>query len=241
MKAIAQALKNHTSVCFFDLEATGISHEIIEIAAFKATLKADGTVKKVFKPYQTYVMPKTRVGKTVSTLTGLTDSFLEQNGIPFRSMQKGLAKYLGKSYKSTVFICYGDQDPQMFIHSAEFNMDASMEEAKYVSHHCFDFLKFFSNYVTGEDGNPINLTKACQLFGIAPYGKAHTATSDAYSLYRLYEKFVESPSLVAVEYEKTLRRSKNVPEPFRILLAKMESGESVDLEAFRLALEESLK
>ena len=241
MKALRQAMKHHTTAVFFDLEATGISHEIIEIGAFKAILYPDGRIKKVLKPYHAYVLPKTRVTHTVTKLTGITDAFLIENGIPFRVMQKGLAKYVGKDYKNAIFICYGDQDPQMFIHSAEHNMDASMEEAKFVSHHCFDFLRFFSHYITGEDGNPINLTKASELFGVKPYGKAHAATSDAYALMKVYEGFLEKKDLVVTEYEKTLCRGRGIPDVFRVLIDKLESGETVDREFFRNAIKETLE
>ena len=234
-------MKHHTTVVFFDLEATGISHEIIEIGAFKTLLYPNGKIKKVFKPYHTFVLAKTRVTHAVTKLTGITDSFLMENGIPFRVMQKGLAKYVGKDYKNALFVCYGDQDPQMFIHSAENNMDASMEEAKFVSHHCFDFLRFFAQYVTGEDGNPINLTKAADLFSVKPYGKAHAATSDAYALMKLYEAFLENKELVITEYEKTLCRGRGVPEVFRLMIDKLEGGESINREGFRKIIEDSLE
>ena len=142
MKTLVNALKKRTTAIFFDLEGTGTSHEIVEIGAVKAILREDGSIKKTFKPFHYYVMPKAKVGQYVTALTGLTDAFLEKEGIPFRAMQKGLSKYVGKDYKNSVFICYGDQDPHMFISSAENNMDASMEEAKFVAHHCFNFLSF---------------------------------------------------------------------------------------------------
>ncbi|MCR5078380.1 MAG: hypothetical protein K6B65_00420 [Bacilli bacterium] len=241
MKSLVKALKKRTTAVFFDLEGTGTSHEIVEIGAIKATLKPDGTIKKVFKPFHYYVMPKAKMGSYVSSLTGLTDRFLEENGIPFRVMQKSLTKYVGKDYKNAVYFCYGDQDPHMFIYSAENNMDASMEEAKFVAHHCFNFLSFFSRYVTGDDGNPINLTKACDLFGVKPTGKAHTALADAYGLMNLYSAFLEKTDLVASEYRKTLFRGRGLPEPFRIVLARLQKGESIDLATFDNILKESLE
>ena len=241
MKALVNALKKRTTAVFFDLEGTGTSHEIVEIGAIKAILKPDGSIKKIFKPFHSYVMPKAKMGSYVSSLTGLTDAFLMKNGTPFRVMQKSLSKYIGKDYKNTVFVCYGDQDPHMFISSAENNMDASMEEAKFVAHHCFNFLSFFSRYVTGDDGNPINLTRACDMFEVKPTGKAHTALADAYGLMNLYSAFIEKKDVVAREYRKTLFRGKGLPEPFRIALTKLQNGESIDLEGFDAILKESLE
>ena len=240
MKALMNAIKNHKTVVFFDLEATGISHEIIEIGAFKVILHEDGRFKKVFKPYHSYVLPKTRVGVTVTKLTGITDEFLTKNAVPFRVVQKGLATYVGKEYKNALFICYGDQDPQMFIHSAEHNMDASMEEAKFVSHHCFDFLRFFSRFITGENGNPISLTKACDLFGIKPYGQAHSATSDAYGLMKLFEQMQVNKKLVLAEYEKTLCKGRAIPDSFKELIAKLQKEGKITHADFRKALEDAI-
>ena len=241
MKALLQAIKNHKTLVFFDLEATQFSHEMTEIAAIKATLKDDGSIKKAFKPLHYYVKPKGHVGARVSEMTGLTDQFLEKEGVPFRVVQKGLQKYVGRDYKKALYICYGNQDGEIFEHSAANNMDSSMEEALFVKHHCFDFMRFLSRFVTGDDGNPINLTKAMDVFELQLKGKAHTATSDTYSLMALYDALFTKKEILAKEYGKTIARGRNLPEPFRILMNKLRNGETIDMTTFDKIVLESLK
>ena len=241
MKAIVQAIRKHRTLVFFDLEATQFSHEMTEIAAIKVIVKEDGSIKKVFKPFHYYVIPKNHVGSHVAAMTGLTDEFLLRNGVPFRVVQKGLIKYLGKEYKEALFVCYGNQDGEIFENSAANNMDASMDEALFVKHHCFDFLRFLSRYVTGEDGNPINLGRAMEVFGFEMKGKAHTATTDAYAVLSLYEAFFRKKEILAREYGKTISRGKGVPEPLRLVLKRLERGEAVTPDDFTNLIMEALQ
>ena len=241
MNSLISALRHRRVLVFFDLEATQFTHEMTEIAAIKTLINEDGSIKKVFKPFHYYVIPKGKVGSRVEKMTGLTDEFLLKEGSPFRVVQKGLMKYLGKSYKESLFVCYGNQDGEIFQASAENNMDASMDEALFVKHHCFDFMKFLSHYVTGEDGNPINLTKAMDVFSLTVKGKPHTATSDAYSLLALYEALFEKKDILATEYGKTISRGRGCPEPLRLLVRKLEKGETINMEAYQKILREAVE
>lgn len=79
------------------------------------------------------------------------------------------------------------------------------------------------------------------MFEVKPTGKAHTALADAYGLMNLYSAFIEKTDVVAREYRKTLFRGKGLPEPFKIVLTKLQNGESIDLESFEAILKESLE
>lgn len=226
MKDLRKQLSNHKFLVFIDLEGTQITHEIIEIGAYKTIIKDDLTIKKIFKPFKVYVKPKGSIGPVVTRITGIDSKLIREKGVTFRTAQQMFQKYLGRDYKKCLFVAYGDQDAKMFINSAEHNMDASMEEARFVAKHTFDFNAFMRRYITTEQGNTYSLTKALELFGINFSGQAHDAAADAYNLAMLYKAFLANKALVRAEYEKTLLRGHGLPEPIAKLMQKLcEKGE----------------
>lgn len=241
MKELDRILKGRNTICFFDLEGTQISHEIIEIGAYKVSLRPDGTIKKVYKPFQAYVKAKHPIGFYVTKLTGITEAKLRKDGIPFRQMLKDLVKYIGRDFKSILFFSYGNQDAGMFIASSDNNMDADEELATAISHKVFDFGSFFSNYVRSESDNMLSLEGACELFGISFKGKAHDALSDAYNLMLLYEAMLEKKDILKREYAATLSRAHKVPAPLRAMIRQLNEKGTVSKEDFDAMLETDLK
>ena len=241
MKDLARALRGHKCLVFIDLEGTQVSHEMIEIGAYKVLLRDDLTIKKVFKPYSSYVLAKHRVGHIVTDLTGITDFKLKKEGKPFRQVQQALQKYLGKDYKNCLFISYGSQDAKIFLTSAENNMDASMEEARYVAHHFLDFAEFVGKYVRDQNGNILSLTHCLSAFGVDFEGAAHDATVDAYNLLLLYKAFLENKDVVLREYKLQLNRIGHCPAPLLATLRALLRGETVTPERFDEFVRESLK
>ena len=153
-------------MAFMDLEATQFSHEIIEIGLIKVLLNDDLTVKKALKGLKIYVKPKGKIGDLVSRLTGITEDRIEKEGVRFARAQKMVEDYLGKDYRSCLFVTYGNQDAMMFIASAENNLDSDLIAARDISHRCFDFEAFFTRYVSGDHGNCLSLTNALKVFSI---------------------------------------------------------------------------
>ncbi|MCF0113256.1 MAG: hypothetical protein HUJ60_04705 [Bacilli bacterium] len=241
MKELQRFLKNHRLLCFYDLEGTQMSHEIIEIGAYKVLLKDDFTIKKVFRPYKAYVRPKHRIGHVVTKLTGIDEKLLEKKAIPFREMQAELSKYIGKDFANCLFIAYGSQDGAMFLASAENNMDASMEMARTVMKHTVDFSSLLRNYVQGTDGNPLSLTKSCEIFGIEFSGTAHDALADAKNLLELYRAFVTDYDTVAAQYKKVLEKSAHIPAPARKLFAALGEGKTVTPADYDAIVKECLQ
>lgn len=230
MKILPHALQGKKCLLFLDLEGTQFSHEMIEIGAYKVLMKDDFTVKKVFPPYHAYVLAKHHVGPFVTKLTGITDLKLRREGIPFRTVQQGLKKYLGKDYENCVPIAYGTEDAHIFLASAENNMDASLDDARAFTRRFFDYANFFGEYVRGTDGNILSLTRALTAMEVDFEGTAHTAQDDALNLYKLHEAFLKKPELIEKYYKFALARNNRIPKPVRKLVERLNNGEDVTAE-----------
>ena len=241
MKELQRILKERKTICFLDLEGTQTSHEIIEIGAYKATIRPNGTIKKIFPPYRAYVKAKHPIGFYVTKLTGITEAKIRNEGIPFRTMLHELVQYVGKDFESVLFLVYGNQDASMFIASSDNNLDADEELACNISHKVFDFGAFFSNFVRSEADNMLSLEKACEVYGISFQGKAHDALTDAYNLMLLYQAMLEKKDITKREYASVLSRTRKVPSPLRALLRELQEKGSVTKEDFDRLLEDDLR
>lgn len=242
MKALEKKLTDHRCLIFIDLEGTQTSHEIIEIGAYKVLLRDDLTIKKIFKPYHAFVLAKHRVGPIVTKLTGITDLQLKREGIPFRTMQLQLKKYIGKDFKNPLFVSYGPTDATMFLASSENNMDASTDEARFVARHFFDLAAFVGQYLRDEKNDSIlSLTNALKAYEVDFEGTAHNAQDDAYNLLLLYKAFLEKPHITLEHYMKVLGRAGHLPGPIAAVIARLNKGETVTPEVFRKCAEDALK
>ena len=240
MKQLLKALRGRQCLVFLDVEATQIHHEIIEIGAVKALLDEQGRIKKQFKGFKTYVKPKEKIGSFVSTLTGITESLIEKKGIRFAKAQEMLSHYVGADYPSCLFVTYGTQDAQMFINSAEANLDSSIIMARDLAHRVFDFEAFLNRYVPGKDGNPLSQSKALNLFELEEIGQAHDALTDATNLLRLYQAFLSRKDIVLREYLQLLAAYRKGPNPLRRVLEAIVKGETVDLPRLEQFAKEDL-
>lgn len=235
MKPLIEKLKGRKAVCFLDLEGTQVSHEIIEIGAYKAYLKPDGTIRKIAKPFRCYVRPKHAIGAFVTKLTGITEKKLQREAVSYREMLNAFVKYLGKEYGSMLYFAYGSQDGNMFIASAENNMDASMDVSRFIAKNVFDFAEFLGTYVRSESNNLYSLEHICERFGIAFSGQAHDACDDAKNLLYLYQAVLARPDILAKEYKETLVHSPRTPAPLRAAMRLLHEKKTIteeDLDRF---------
>ena len=240
MKALANAIRKHKTLLFFDLEATQTSHELIEIGAYRVTIRDDFSIKKIFKPYHAYCKPKHRIGHVISKLTGITEKIIADKGISYREVLNGLQKYLGKEYKDVLLICYGDQDPRIFQSSMENNLDANRDVSRYLSHHCFNFSAFLSQYVRDENNNVMSLSRMVEHLGLKFEGTAHGALADAKNLLNLYVTFLEHPELIVQDYKLRLTRNPDVPMTMRRVAAMLNEGKTVTPEEYDKIVEETI-
>jgi DNA polymerase III alpha subunit (gram-positive type) len=172
MKALEKELRGHDCLIFLDLEGTQFSHEMIEIGAYKVYLNKDQTVKKIFDGYTSYVKAKAKVGRVVTNLTGITDEKIKKDGVPFRVIQQGFRKYVGKDWGKCLYVTFGSHDLRIIMQSADNNMDASMEEARYVTHNAFDLSEFISRFIKDDNGNSLSLTNYLKVFNVPFEGQS---------------------------------------------------------------------
>ena len=241
MKDLHRIFGERRTLLFFDLEATQVSHELIEIGAFRVTLNEDLSIKKVFKPYHAYVKPKHRIGAVVTKLTGIDEKLIERKGISYREVLTGLQKYLGKEFNRTLLVCYGDQDPRILQASSENNMDASREMSRYLSRHCFNFEVYLGNFFRDDNGNFLSLSNICNRMGLEFEGVAHGATADAKNLLNLYVAFLEKPELTIEGYKHVLTATHSIPAPLREVAKRLLNGQTVTPEEYDYIVKESLK
>ncbi len=241
MKALEKRLQKQRCLIFIDLEGTQMSHEIIEIGAYKVILRDDLTVKKIFKPYHAYVLAKHRVGPIVTKLTGITDLQLKREGIPFRTMQVQLKKYMGKDFNHPLFVSYGPTDSTMFLASSENNMDASTDEARFVSRHFFDLAGFIGQFVRDEHNNIYSLTNVLKIYNVEFEGTAHNAQADAYNLLLLYQAFLANPETTLRYYMRLLGNGNHLAAPVAEVIRALTKGKTVTPDDFRNIVLESLK
>ena len=242
VKQLEKALRGKRVLVFLDLEGTQFSHEMIEIGAYKAYLRDDLTIRKIMGGFKSYVKPKSRIGHAVTDLTGITEKLIEEKGVPYRVVQQAFRKYVGKDWDKCLFVTFGSHDFRIISQSAENNMDASMEQARYVIHHAWDYSEFIARFIRDDKGNNYSLSNYLKLFDVDFEGQKHDALADAYNLIDLYKAFLAKPEIVMREYEKTLGLSRNhFPEPVRQVMAKLSQGEAVSPEEYASYIKEYLQ
>lgn len=240
VKALKKKLRDCKTLVFMDLEGTQISHEAIEIGAWKVYLKDDLTVKKISKPFKCYILPKHNVGPVVTEMTGITDKMLQEEGVSFRLAQQGFRKYVGGDWFHSMFLAYGSQDIVMFKSSAENNPDAFTEDVSFISHHYLDFASFLSSYVKDDKGNVLSLKHACELLRAPMVGKNHDALSDARNLISLYSAFLEQKDLIQERYLKILSNGGTMSAALRRAALALSNGKDVTAQDFQQWVKEEL-
>ena len=105
MKEIQKALNQIKKVVFIDFEGSQFSQEIIAIGAIKCTLDNKNFVKEASKPLKIYIKIDEPIGPFIEQLTGISDEFLNNNGISFKDAMKRLQDYVGK--EKVKYFSYG--------------------------------------------------------------------------------------------------------------------------------------
>ena len=241
VKDLKKIIKERRCLVFIDLEATQISHEMIQLGAIKTYIGEDQKIKKVFKPFQTYVKPKHFVGKYVTQLTGINDLLLKREGVSYRVALNSFKKYCGKDFYRALFVVYGSSDGSIFYASMENNLDASKEDTLFIVRHIFDFGNFLLRYVKSDDGNQLSLTHALNAFGIAFDGQAHDALQDAKNLMTLYKATLENPDILSKEYKKTLLRFTVQNSAISEAIQRLANGQDVTAKEFDQMIEDSFQ
>lgn len=241
MKALEKILKGRKSLCFIDLEGTQFSHEMIAIGAVKVDIRKDGSIKKIHRGYCTLVRPKSRIGKVVTDLTGITEKDVKEKGVPFRVAIQNLKKYMGLYFSKCLFVAFGNHDFRIMAQSLAHNLDVNKDDIETIIKHQFDLAEFMSTYVKDENNNNLSLANFLKVFNVNFKGKQHNALDDTLNLVYLYDAFLKNQEIVVNEYRKTLGMYRHLPEPIHLAIDKLSKKENVSAEEFESYVRNSLK
>ena len=145
-----------------------IRGEIIQIGAVRLT--EDGQVADEF---QVMIRPKyyRRLNRRVSKLTGIRESRLKEEGIPFPDAMEQFRSWCGEGI---VFLTWGFDDIGILRENLKlFGLDESWTEKWYNAQMIF-------NAQTDESNSQKALKTAMEIFGIEATRPAHDALGDAY-------------------------------------------------------------
>ena len=238
MKQISKIVKSYKHLVFLDFEGTQYSHEIIAIGATVASIKSNGQIKKYYSSFKRYVKAKNPIGNFVTNLTGITEEKLKKDGVRFSVMLEDFKKYLGRKFKSSLFVTFGNYDYKMFAQTCSYNLDTPKKIAEQIKMHMFDFLEFISSFIRDDKHNPYSLSNYCKLYGFDFEGTMHDPECDAINLGKLYEAFIKNKPFLAEEYEKFLSTTNHLPTPVRLILGKLKNKEDVKYEDYHKFIEE---
>lgn len=230
MKALEKQTRGVKHLIFFDLEGTGKSHEIIEIGAVVATLRADGSIKKVSRGFQTYVKAKHPIGKFVTQLTGITEEKLQKEGKSYHDAMNQFRKFCGRYMKSCMFVSFGRFDITLLEKTVYANFDDHAGFVKFIKRNYMDYSAFISTYIKDSKNNPMSLTNYLKFFNVNFSGTQHDALDDARNLGLLYQAFLDNPEKVSEAYKQTLSQLRHLPEPIRKVLIDLTNEKVISPE-----------
>ncbi len=232
MKKFDKLLKGHKNIVFLDFEGTQFSHEMIAIGAVSTVIDKNGRIKKQKKPFKILVKAKNKVGKYVTSLTGISDEMLSKEGVSFAKAIDALKKYVGISFKKSSFVTFGSHDLTILNRSISYNFDFNKEACSVMQKNYIDFLAFIGEFVKDPKGNQISLVHFCEMFNVKTVGPAHDPSVDAVNLANLYDAVMSNKGTLLDEYKKVLGKFSHFPEPVNKVVQKLVSGESVSPEDF---------
>jgi len=232
MKKLARLIGHHRTLVFLDLEGTQQSHELIALAAIKADLNEDLTIKKSFKGMYHLVRPKKEVGRYVTQLTNITEVDVVDKGISYAKAMLALRNYVGKNFKNTAFIVFGNHDSRIFHQSFHFSPDADETIVKNVTHNLIDFSLFLGEFIKDQNGNPLSLINNLLVFKENFQGVHHQPLDDAKNLMLLYRKVLERKDIILEEYIKVFQLLRHVPEPVKQMIQLILKEQPINKDVF---------
>lgn len=232
MKKLARILAHRRTVVFLDLEGTQQSHELIAIAAIKADLHENLTIKKTYKGMYHLVRPKKEVGRYVTQLTNITEVDVIDKGISYAKAMLALRNYVGKNFKKTAFIVFGNHDNRIFHQSFHHSPDADEAIVKNVTQNLIDFSNFIGEFIKDQNGNPLSLINNLLVFKEQFQGVHHQPLDDAKNLMLLYRKVLERKDILLEEYIKVFQQLRHIPEPLKQMIQAIMKDQTINKDQF---------
>lgn len=241
MKRFAKYLKGRKHIAFIDFEGTQFSHEIIAIGAVLVTLDKNNNVKTYKEPFKIFVRAKNKIGKVVTDLTQITEEQLKNEAVSFYTALMTLKKYLGTRWKKCLFVSYGNQDLRMLNQSIAYNFEYPKDFCAQIQHNYCDILPLFSEFIRDENGNPLSLSRSCELFQVEMMEPNHDPCADAVNLARLYDAVNRNKDIVLEEYKKAVLKINHFPEPIKQVISTLLTDETVSANQFDDYIKEYIK
>lgn len=239
MKEIQKVLNQIKKVVFIDFEGSQFSQEIIAIGAIKCTLDNKNFVKETSKPLKIYIKIDEPIGPFIEQLTGISDEFLNNNGISFKDAMKRLQDYVGK--EKVKYFSYGNFDIHLLHNSMIKNEMKTDEFVLSICQNLIDFSKIFSKYVKSENNTVLSLIAALKVFQTNIESDLHDPVNDAINLMHLYNAFLTKKNILKNEYICVITKSPSLPNPYRKMIKKLQSEQKVTYKDFLSYVEEDLK
>ena len=241
MKLLEQEIGPARELVFLDLEGAQLSHETIAIGACsyicdEHLLPVKG--KKV-KHFKRYVKADDRVGKVVTILTGITDTKLKEDGIPFDRAVSELVESTKCPGGKRRYITFGSQDIAMLKTSA--NHDPTGKALSYYNHirrNWFDLQEFISRFVFDSRHLTYSQQRLLQVFEAKNLEHPHDPLYDAENLMNLFIAVSNRPDILSEWFLKNLEINRNTGKVLRPILAKLASGEDIKGSEFKAYLED---
>lgn len=230
MKKLRRTVRGVKQVVFLDLEGTQFSHEMIALGAVKATLKPDGSIKKLFPGFKLYVLAKNNVGKLVENLTGINSELLAKEGVDFAEVLPQFKKYVGNNFSKSKFITFGAHDARILKQSLFHTPEADHLLVQTIIKNNLDLNALINEYVKDENNNTLSLTNVCKLLNIEPLEPAHDPLNDALMLAHIYRELLIQTELLKERYALVLMNINNVPRPIKKVLNKLKNKETVSYD-----------
>ena len=242
MEALKKLLKGHKTLVFIDFEGTQFTHEIIAVGAYKCKVNDEGEIiERAENGYKQYVQATSQVGKYITEMTSITDSFLEANGVPVDVMLEELKAYIHEDLRNVSYVVFGSNDARMILETNKHSHPSNQYILKQIIPNIVDYLAFLSQYVRDDNFNSYSLTNYLKVFEGEPYGVSHDPLNDAIDLMNLYDNVLKNPDILLDEYKKNLLRQKIFPTPVKNLLKKIiETNEGITKEEFISLLKDYL-
>jgi inhibitor of KinA sporulation pathway (predicted exonuclease) len=240
MKKLARLIGHRRTLVFLDLEGTQQSHELIAIAAIKAEINEDLTIKKTYKGIHHIVRPKKEVGKFVTQLTKITEIDVVDKGISFAKAMMLLRNYVGKNFKKAAFIVFGNHDARILHQSFHHSPDALETIVKTVTGNLIDYSMFLSEFIKDQNGNPLSLINNLLVFREQFQGEHHQPLDDAKNLMLLYRRVLENKETIMSEYLKIFKQFRHLPEPVKIIIQQLLEDKIVEKKDLMQAVKDYL-
>ncbi len=240
MRLLEEEIGQPKELVFLDLEGTQLSHETIAIGACayycdEHLLPAKG---KKIRIYKQFVKSEGKVGGVVTVLTGITDSQLKEQGVPFSKALSELVEFSKCPGGKRKYITFGNQDLNM-LRVSTFKDDSGKAKQFYyhIKKNWFDLQEFVSRYVHDARHITYSQPKLLEIFEAENLKHAHDPLYDAENLKNLFIQVLTRPDIMVREFEKGMFTGKEVGNVLKPVLVDLSGGRDVTAQKFRSYLE----